>query len=844
MGIRGIIKFFSIRAVEGIVAVLLITFMPNLPPDAKYSQTYSLTPVMPFEGPLTLNDKLQTAEIWHKGDFHGPEAFGVYNGELYTTIHGGNVVKLIGENIAPVVKFGKQCKGFYQEHVCGRPLGFTFDKHGGLYVADAYYGIFKVDVKTGKQLQLVSMDQEINGKKPRLPNSVSVANNGDIYWTDSSTEFFLYDGVFDMLADGTGRLIHYDAKTKKNTVLIDKVHFANGVRLAKDESFVITTETARCRVYRYYLKGPKKGTYDVFLDGLPGLPDNIQTDGKDGFLIPLVVGRDDDYPPPLNILGPFPLIRKFFSRVLGLTELGFKIVDQIYPSEWAERGMHYIGHFASIPHSLSSPRQTVLHISKDGQILDSIHSLNGSIIGMSEAFIFKDMLYMGSPFNDHIARIPLAQVGWEHLTMKDSDYVSSPITETPTLKAAPEPKHVPTQTPKEAADPTPKVVPVQQTTPPSMVAPPAPAPAPKVSAKQTPPPQVPKEAATQAPKVVPKEAPVPKQAPPTPTQPPKAAQKEAPAPAPTQAPKQAPSPVPTQPPKVAPKEAPKQAPPPAPTQVPKVPSKEIPKQAPSPAPTQAPKVVPKEAPKQAPSPAPTQPPKVAPKEAPKQTPPAPTQAPKVAPKEAPKPAPSPAPKQTPPPSPTQAPKVLPKETPKQAPPPPTQAPKVVPKQTPPTQAPKQPPPPSPTQAPKVVPKQTPPPPPTQAPKQPPPPSPTQAPKVVPKQTPPPSPTQAPKQPPPPSPTQAPKVVPKEAPKQTPPLPTAVPKVVQKDASPTPTKQVPQSASTQAAKESPPKQQPSPTVKEAQKVPQQSQNQATPKQAPQTNKQPVENKNEL
>ncbi|KAF5291351.1 hypothetical protein FQA39_LY03502 [Lamprigera yunnana] len=346
MAISGVIKFLSVRAVEGIVAVILITFMPNLPPDAKYSQSYSLTPVLPFEGPLNLNQKLQGAEIWHKGDFFGPEAFAVYNDELYTTIHGGNVVKLIGEDIVPVVKFGKPCNMPHQEHICGRPLGMQFDKNGNLYVMDAYYGIFKVDINTGKQTQLVSMDDEINGRKPKLPNSVAIASNGDLYWTDSSTEFYLYDGIFDMLADGTGRLIHYDAKTKQNTVLVDKIHFANGVKLDKDENFVIVSETGRCRVLRYYLKGPKKGTHDLFLDGLPGLPDNIQTDGKNGFLIPLVIGRDDDYPPPLNIFGPFPLMRKFFSRIMGLTELCFKIVDQIYPSEWAEKSIHFVSDLA------------------------------------------------------------------------------------------------------------------------------------------------------------------------------------------------------------------------------------------------------------------------------------------------------------------------------------------------------------------------------------------------------------------------------------------------------------------------------------------------------------------
>lgn len=111
-----------------------------------------VAPPLELEGSLALNDKLNDVEVWHKGDFVGPETFAVYKDELYTSIHGGDIVKLVGNHILPVAKFGKPCKGLYEEHVCGRPLGLTFDKNGALYVADAYYGLFKVDVKTGNYL--------------------------------------------------------------------------------------------------------------------------------------------------------------------------------------------------------------------------------------------------------------------------------------------------------------------------------------------------------------------------------------------------------------------------------------------------------------------------------------------------------------------------------------------------------------------------------------------------------------------------------------------------------------------------------------------------------------------
>lgn len=41
--------------------------------------------------------------------------------------------------------------GLYEEHICGRPLGLSMDKNGFLYVADAYYGIFKVNLNSKDQ---------------------------------------------------------------------------------------------------------------------------------------------------------------------------------------------------------------------------------------------------------------------------------------------------------------------------------------------------------------------------------------------------------------------------------------------------------------------------------------------------------------------------------------------------------------------------------------------------------------------------------------------------------------------------------------------------------------------
>lgn len=52
----------------------------------------------------------------------------------------------------------------YQQAKCGRPLGLAFDTiSDDLIVADAYYGIWSVNPKTGDKKQLVSPNVKLDG---------------------------------------------------------------------------------------------------------------------------------------------------------------------------------------------------------------------------------------------------------------------------------------------------------------------------------------------------------------------------------------------------------------------------------------------------------------------------------------------------------------------------------------------------------------------------------------------------------------------------------------------------------------------------------------------------------
>lgn len=55
-----------------------------------------MSPAQPFTGKLSLNNRLDEVEIWHKGDFAGPESFADLDNALYTSLNNGDVVKLTG----------------------------------------------------------------------------------------------------------------------------------------------------------------------------------------------------------------------------------------------------------------------------------------------------------------------------------------------------------------------------------------------------------------------------------------------------------------------------------------------------------------------------------------------------------------------------------------------------------------------------------------------------------------------------------------------------------------------------------------------------------------------------
>ena len=71
----------------------------------------------------------------------------------------------------------------HNEHICGRPLGVKFDKHGNLYIADAYFGLVVMGPNGGVAKPVSS---EAEGVPFKFVNDLDMDENGTVYFTDSS----------------------------------------------------------------------------------------------------------------------------------------------------------------------------------------------------------------------------------------------------------------------------------------------------------------------------------------------------------------------------------------------------------------------------------------------------------------------------------------------------------------------------------------------------------------------------------------------------------------------------------------------------------------------------------
>nr|XP_018908549.1 PREDICTED: adipocyte plasma membrane-associated protein-like isoform X1 [Bemisia tabaci] len=385
--------------VFAIFAAVLVN-IPNLPPDSTFEE-FRFAPVPALEGPLALNDALNNAEHLFVGEAIAPEGLAIHKNVLYTGLADGRIVALKNNKLVTVASLAKSCEKHEDGH-CGHILGLEFDKAGNLFVVDCYTGIYKVNITTGAVSLAIPANKPIDGEVPQLPDDVDIGSDGSIYWSDASAKFPLHKFVLSILGDTSGRLIRTNLKTGKSEVLVKGLRFANGVFLADDESYVAVAETFASRVHRYWLKGPKKGTAEIFIDNLPGYPDNISPYKNGGFVVNALISRES--PDMIGALAPFPNVRKFFARVIALSEIALQKMYDAYPNSAVQFALYHLQHLDAALVFIQNHHYTALFYDKNGKLTKALHSTDGSLPATSDFAELGGYYYFGSPFNPFLSR--------------------------------------------------------------------------------------------------------------------------------------------------------------------------------------------------------------------------------------------------------------------------------------------------------------------------------------------------------------------------------------------------------------------------------------------------------
>ncbi|XP_072089057.1 protein STRICTOSIDINE SYNTHASE-LIKE 4 isoform X6 [Arachis hypogaea] len=126
-------------------------------------------------------------------------------------------------------------------------LGIAASKDGGLFVCDVEKGLFKV-TEDGFSLLL----SQVNGSRLSFADDVIEASDGIVYFSVASTKFGLHNWYLDVLeARPNGQLLMYNPYTNEVDIVIDKLHFPNGVALSKDEDYLLQTIEGLEFVHKY-----------------------------------------------------------------------------------------------------------------------------------------------------------------------------------------------------------------------------------------------------------------------------------------------------------------------------------------------------------------------------------------------------------------------------------------------------------------------------------------------------------------------------------------------------------------------------------------------------------------
>ena len=415
------------------------------------------------------NTHLSHAMVVHEGEnpqVLAPESFAIDpdSGRVYAGLSYGVVVELDqnGNYLHDVIFIGgnlyntsrEWCRSealanrlpysVINERQCGRPLGLRLTR-SGLYIADAYHGIFLVPaaalasregvgaaaaeavqhlVSPSQKISKCAIDSKVVSMRPLFFNDVVVDEDaGIVYFTDSSYKNTRSENRREVI-DGAprGRLFAYRKDRGTLNALLCGLHFPNGLELLHINGVhtLLLVESARFRILAVHnpahvlsrreekikvLKplnkcgehgelhamlqmDPVRSPVSVYLDRAPGFMDNIRqyssggAERETGLLVGVAAKSTQ----------PFSLLHLAYQ-----SNLLRRLVGWFVPMPWIERLIPKYGLVLAIPDS-RHPNKTLL-----------LHDPSGATAWVSEAHVHPhtQTVFLGTHHNPSPLRVLL-----------------------------------------------------------------------------------------------------------------------------------------------------------------------------------------------------------------------------------------------------------------------------------------------------------------------------------------------------------------------------------------------------------------------------------------------------
>ncbi|MDJ0847220.1 MAG: SMP-30/gluconolactonase/LRE family protein [Myxococcota bacterium] len=360
--------FLTGCAVLALVVVGFFVFTPS-PIDARF---FDAGPAPALEGVLAPNDALAACEIFAADEIVHPEELEIDAiGRVYASTADGTIVRL---SIAP--------DGSHDVEVYarpgGRPNGISFGPAGRLLVSDGW------DVGPS----WVHPDGRTEPFPVEHGQASAIGSDGTVYlprYANARRVDHLGADVLLRIAEAApdGELLAWDPVTGKTKVLMTGLIWPDGVALSAAEDFVVVGEVTASRIQRFWLRGPKRGTQEVFVENLPGNVDGLTSDGAGLFYASIPVRRS----PLLDWFHRRPWAKSQASKLLSP-----RVADLV---------------LATTP-GAAQGYGLVLVIDEDGRIVRSLHDAQTAIgPGVNAAEPHGDVLYIASLGGRGIGRCPL-----------------------------------------------------------------------------------------------------------------------------------------------------------------------------------------------------------------------------------------------------------------------------------------------------------------------------------------------------------------------------------------------------------------------------------------------------